>query len=126
MDEQKELAIALRYFAQSFLEMGKHLRAVQTQASQVFSIINSKFGGESTKESLPFYVNGTVWFGAVSDIAQNLATMATSMSTYCNSASGKKIDTTGDIHDLFQQQRSWNERHGKHFESFGEGDEKWN
>lgn len=126
MDE-KEFAQAFRYFAQSFLDTGKKLRSVQKQMSHLFEILDTKFGGDSTKESLPFYVNGTVWFAAVADIAQNLATLSNSMSTQCNKACGRKIDTTGDVHDLFQQQRSWNERnHGKYFESAGENEPKWN
>ncbi len=124
----EENELALRYFAQSFLEMGKRLREVQQQMTQVFQIIQTKFGDEETPslDALAFWVNGCVWFSAVSDISQNLATMATSMSKQCNVQSGYKIDITGDQHDLFQQQRAWNARHGRNSGKTGSGDTEWN
>lgn len=118
----------LDHFAKSFLDMGRHLRRVQKKCQEMHRMLNEKLGAphSTSKEALTYAVNGCVWFAAVADISQNLHKMADSMSHHCNQSSGYKVDITGDLHDLFRQQREWAGKNRQHPGSSGEGEPEWN
>jgi hypothetical protein len=116
---------AFKTFTNAFTMWAQRIKKVQTDSLEAFALLEKEFGINTKnykKSNDVFIVNATTYWAAIASIASNLSLTAEHLSRQCNKASGYQIDM-GEMEDVFEQQRQWNEKHLHHTGKTRAGDE---
>jgi len=104
---------AFGVFSYAFTHWGNRIRKVQVDSLDAFDLLMAQFvkdGKQIDKTSDLFLVNAAAYWAAIADVAHTLSLTAEHLSRECNKISGYQLDM-GDIEDVFNQQRKWNDKH---------------
>jgi len=104
---------AFKTFTDAFTMWAQRIKKVQTDSLEAYALLEKEFAINTKnykKSNDVFIVNATTYWAAIASISSNLSKTAEHLSQQCNKASGYQIDM-GEMEDVFEQQRVWNEKH---------------